>query len=378
MKYDVLVKGGTVIDPAQGIDDERDVALSDGKVAAVERGIDEAQAREVVDASGLIVSPGLIDMHVHAYPGVCCYGLEPDSTNIERGVTTAVDCGSAGARTFPAFRKYFVERADTRLYALLNISAMGIISDKVGELFDMRWADVDEAIEAGRKNRDVVLGIKVRLSSHVIAKEDKLDALKRGIEAAEGIGGLVMVHVGDVETPLEKLTALMRPGDVVTHAFRQWGGIASADGEIVDEIKEARERGIVFDLGHGGGSCSFETVEMALADGFPPDTISSDVSTLSVEGPVFDLVTTMSKFLHFGMSLQDVVRRVTEAPARVMGLDGGLGTLGLGGAGDVTVLSLNEGDHELTDAQGTAVRARLKLKPVTVIRGGKIYRPWRQ
>lgn len=376
MKYDVLIKGGTVIDPAQGVDGVRDVALADGKVAAVEQGIDEGQAAEVVDASGLIVTPGLIDMHVHAYPGVCCYGLEPDSTNIDRGVTTAVDCGSAGARTFPAFRKYFIERADTRLYALLNISAMGIISEKIGELFDMRWADVDEAVQVGRENVDTVLGIKVRLSSHVIAEADKLDALKRGIEAAEGFGGLVMVHVGDVETPLETLTALLRPGDVVTHAFRQWGGVADADRELADEIKEARERGVVFDVGHGRGSCSFETVEMALADGFPPDTISTDVSTISVEGPVFDLVTTMSKFLHFGMSLHDVVRRVTESPARVMGLDDGLGTLRPGATGDVTVMSVDEGDYEFTDAEGSTVQARLKLNPVRVVKDGRVYRPW--
>ena len=226
------------------------------------------------------------------------------------------------------------------------------------------------------ENVDTVLGIKVRLSSHVIAEADKLDALKRGIEAAEGFGGLVMVHVGDVETPLETLTALLRPGDVVTHAFRQWGGVADADRELADEIKEARERGVVFDVGHGRGSCSFETVEMALADGFPPDTISTDVSTISVEGPVFDLVTTMSKFLHFGMSLHDVVRRVTESPARVMGLDDGLGTLRPGATGDVTVMSVDEGDYEFTDAEGSTVQARLKLNPVRVVKDGRVYRPW--
>ena len=183
--HDILIKGGTVIDPSQGIHDVRDVAITDGKIAAAEGSIDDGACTEVIDAGGLIVTPGLIDMHVHAYPGVCCYGLEPDVTNIARGVTTAMDCGSAGARTFPAFRQYFIERSETRLYALLNISTMGIISPKIGELVDMRWADVEETAEAGRLNRDVVLGVKVRLSSDVVAMDDKLAALKRGVEAAE-------------------------------------------------------------------------------------------------------------------------------------------------------------------------------------------------
>ena len=374
--YDMLIKGGTVVDPSQGIHDVRDVAIEDGKIAAIEALIDEGASREVIQVKGLIVTPGLIDMHVHAYPGVCCYGLEPDVTNIARGVTTAMDCGSAGARTFPAFRQYFIERAETRLYALLNISTMGIISSKIGELVDMRWADVEETAEVGRLNRDVVLGVKVRLSGDVVSMDDKLDALKRGVEAAEAFEGIVMIHVGDKETPLETLTAHLRPGDVVTHAFRQWGGVAGADREVVDELREARDRGIVFDVGHGAGSCSFDTIETALANEFLPDTISSDVSTISVEGPVFDLVTTMSKFLHFGMSLFDVVRCTTQAPARVIGLGEGLGTLRPGANGDVTILSLDEGDFTFTDAEGNTTQARRKFRPVITIKGGRVYRPW--
>jgi len=374
--YDMLIKGGTVVDPSQGIHTVRDVAISDGKIAAVDASIDESTSSEVIEAGGLIVTPGLIDMHVHAYPGVCCYGLEPDVTNIARGVTTAMDCGSAGARTFPAFRQYFIERAETRLYALLNISTMGIISSKIGELVDMRWADVEETAEAGRANRDVVLGVKVRLSGDVVAMDDKLDALKRGVEAAESFGGIVMIHVGDKETPLETLTAHLRPGDVVTHAFRQWGGVAGADREVVAELREARGRGIIFDVGHGAGSCSFDTIETALAHDFLPDTISSDVSTISVEGPVFDLVTTMSKFLHFGMSLYDVIRCTTQVPAQVMGLGEGLGTLRPGAIGDVTIMSLDEGEFAFTDAEGNTTQARQKFSPVNTIKGGRVYRPW--
>ncbi len=373
--YDLLIKGGTVIDAALALNDVRDLAIADGKVAAIDEHID-GDARDEVDADGLIVAPGLIDMHMHAYWGVCCYGLEPDAINIARGVTTAMDCGSAGARTFPHFRRTVMERADTRLYALLNISAMGIISPVIGELFDMRWARVDDAGEIGRQNRDLILGIKVRLSHHTIFLDDKLDALKRAIAAAAIFDGIVMVHVGDIETPLETLTKHLRPGDVVTHAFRQWGGVVSAERTVTDEIRQAQANGIVFDVGHGGGSCSFDTIETALAQGFYPDTISSDVSTLSVEGPVYDQVTTMSKFLHFGIPLEDVVRLSTLAPAQKMGIAEDLGSLAVGTTADISILSVDEGEYTFMDAERKTTSATKKINSVETVKDGKLYRDW--
>jgi len=218
MAYDLLIRGGTVIDTSQGLNDVRDVALSDGKVAAVEEGIPESLARETLDASDLIVTPGLLDLHVHVFWGATHYGIEPDTGNVEKGVTTAVDAGSAGAGTFPAFRRHVLERADTRLYALLNISAMGMISPKIGELEDLRWADVEAAVETGRANRDYVLGIKARLSVNLAGEQD-VEVLKRAIEAAEALDRFVMIHVGNTKTPLDELAAMLRPGDVVTHSF---------------------------------------------------------------------------------------------------------------------------------------------------------------
>lgn len=373
--YDLLIRGGTVIDATQGLNDVRDVAMSDGKIAAVGKSID-GDAQEVVDATGLIVTPGLIDMHMHAYWGVCCYGLEPDAINIAKGVTTAMDCGSSGARTFPHFRRTVMERVDTRIYALLNISAMGIISPVIGELYDMQWARVDDAGNMGRQNSDLVLGIKVRLSHHTIFMADKLDALKRAIAAAEMFDGMVMVHVGDVETPLETLTKHLRPGDAVTHAFRQWGGVVSADRMVVDEIRDAQKSGIIFDVGHGGGSCSFDTIETALSQGFYPDTISSDVSVISVEGPVFDQVTTMSKFLHYGIPLEDVVRLSTQAPAAKMGLGDDLGSLKVGTTADVSILSVDDGDYTFMDAERKTTTATQKINSVKTVKDGKIYRDW--
>ena len=376
MAYDLLIKGGTVVDPSQGLNSGRDVALSNGKVAAVEERITESLAAEVLDASGLIVTPGLLDLHIHAFWGVSHFGIDPDPGNVAKGVTTALDVGSSGARTFPAFRKYVLERADTRLYALLNISSIGMISPKVGELEDLRWADVEEAVEIGRANRDYVLGIKARLSTNIAGDQD-VDALKRAIEAAEALDGFVMIHVGGTSTSLEKLVEMLRPGDVVTHSFHgRSEGVLDDSGRVLEGIREAQARGIVFDIGHGGGSFSFDTAEKALSQGLFPGNISSDLHIYNIEGPVFDQITTLSKFVHLGMSLEEVIRLSTEATAGTMGVSDRLGTLKVGAEGDVTVMRLDEGQFTFTDSLGVSVEGRQRLTHVRTVRGGKIYRPW--
>jgi dihydroorotase len=376
MSYDLLIKGGTVIDPSQGLNAIRDVALSDGKVAAVGKGISESLATEVVDATGLIVTPGLMDLHVHVFWGASHYGIEPDFGNIARGVTTALDAGSSGAHTFAAFRRYVLERAETRLYALLNISAMGMISPKIGELEDLRWADVQDAIEVGRANRDYILGIKARLGQVQAARND-VDALKRAIAAADVLGGFVMIHVGNTTRPLEELVSMLRPGDVVTHAFHGHPhGVLDGSGRVFDGLKEAQRRGVIFDIGHGAGSFSFGVAEKALADGFFPGNISSDLHVYNVEGPVFDQVTTISKFLHLGMSLEDVIRLSTATTAQAMGLGDKLGALKVGAEGDVTLMRLEEGDFTLTDSMKVSVQAKQRLTHVRTIRAGRVYKPW--
>ena len=376
MTYDLLIKGGTVVDPSQGLNAVRDVALSGGKVAAIEDGLPESKATEVVDAAGLIVTPGLMDLHVHAYWGVSHFGIDQDVGSIAKGVTTALDVGSAGALTFQGFRRWVLEGSDTRLFALLNISGMGMISPKIGELEDLRWADVGDAVRVGRENADFVVGIKARLS-RLVAGDHDVEALHRAKEAAEAIGGMLMVHVGDTKTPLEELTAMLRPGDAVTHSFHgNKHGILDGSGRVFEGIREAQRRGVIFDIGHGAGSFSFDTAEKALADGFYPGNISSDLHVYNIEGPVHDQVTTLSKFMHLGMSMEDVVRLSTETTAKTLGMDGKLGTLRVGAAGDVALLRLEEGKFALTDSKGVSVEARRKLTHVRTIMGGRVYRPW--
>ena len=379
-----------MVDPSQGLNGHRDIALTGGKVAAVEDSIPADQAKEVLDANGLIVTPGLIDLHVHAYWGACTYGVDPDVSNLANGVTTALDAGSAGALTFRGFRKHTIEKAQTRLFALLNISAMGIPSPVIGELEDLRWADVDLAIEAGLANRDYVKGVKARLGRHILGESNDVEALKRAVEAAEGFGGLVMTHVGNSPTTLPKLMSMLRPGDVVTHAFHGFeDGVLEESGAVVEGMKEAQARGVVIDVGHGGGSFSFKSAEKALANDVLPDTISTDISTFTIEGPVYDFATTLTKFMHFGMSLEEVVRRSTETPAHVLGLAGTIGTLKVGAEGDVTVMREEEGRFPLVDRlspmtrmgntrweAGTCMQASRRLVHVHTVKGGALYRPW--
>ena len=330
----------------------------------------------MIDASGLLVTPGLLDLHVHVFWGASHYGLSPDPANIGRGVTTALDAGSAGARTFPAFRKYVLERSLTRLYALLNISAMGMISPKIGELEDLRWADVEEAVETGRANRDRVLGIKVRLSTAQAGDSD-VEALKRAIAAAETLGVFVMIHVGRTHTPLEQLVSMLRPGDVVTHSFHgREEGILDDAGRVREGVWEAQRRGIIFDVGHGRGSFSFDTVEKALSQGFYPGNISSDLHVYNIEGPVFDHLNVLSKFIHLGMSLDDVIRLTTETAAKTMGNGDRLGTLKIGAEADVTIMALEEGRFTFTDSMGVSVQGGQRLRHVRTVRAGRVYRPW--
>ena len=373
MTYDLILKGGTVVDPSQGLHAVRDVALSKGVVAAVEPDIVDGSAQELFDARGLIVTPGLIDLHVHVFWGASQYGINPDPVHIACGVTTVLDAGSSGARTFPAFRRYVIERSKTRVFALLNISSMGMVTG-YGGLEDPRWANVDEAVAVGHKNRDAILGIKAR-----IPPQDEMsyvEIVRRGLKAAEMLGGFFMLHTGGPSVPFERLVDMLRPGDVATHSFRGGSFILDNSGRVHDRVREAQRRGVVFDIGHGGGSFAVDTARKALDQDFKPSTISSDLHIGNVEGPVFDLVTTLSKFLHLGLSLDEVIERSTHVPAKILGVPDELGTLKVGARGDITLLRLDEGRFKLTDAPRESVEARQRLSHVVTFRAGRRYRQW--
>ena len=376
-RYDLLIRGGRVMDSSQGLSAERDIAISGRRIAQLAARIDETEARQVLNASGMIVTPGLIDIHVHVYDGVAPLGIPADPNCIAKGVTTAVDAGSAGAHTLPGLRKYVISVADTRIYVLLNISVVGqstLSTDNPwGELLDLRYANPKLAVRTIEQNRDVIVGVKIRLTRNITGDHD-IKALGLAREAADAVGLPLMVHIGGSFSPLRDILAMMKKGDIVTHSFRGGeGGILDARNRVLPEVRAAIARGVHLDIGHGAGSFSFDTAEKALRQEVVPGTISSDLHQFNVNGPVFDLATTLSKFLQLGLSLEQVIERATTNPATVFGFPNGLGTLRRGGEADVAVFSLLEGNFEFTDSLGAKRKGHQKLLPVATVKGGKIY-----
>ena len=375
--YDLLLAGGTLLDPAEGTRAATNIAFAAGNVAAVGPHLSAADAKDTVDCSGRIVAPGMIDLHVHVFWGVSHYGIEPDPHCVAKGVTTAVDAGSAGADTFPGFRKYVIDVSATRLFAQLNISSQGMLTAEIGELDDLRYASVPKAIAMIERHRDVILGVKVRLTRNsIVSRESGIRPLYLAREAADAVRLPIMVHPQDAWCDsLDDILAVMRGGDILTHCFHgDSHGILDGDGKVRRSVREAIERGVIFDVGHGRGSFSWEVAERALEQGIGPTTISSDLHVYNVDGPVYDLATTVSKFLHLGLSLEDALHKVTATPARVLGMADQIGTLRVGAWGDAVVFDLQQGQFELHDARGETRVGRQRLVPTAVVRGGKLYR----
>ena len=378
MKYDLLIQGGTLVDPAQGVNAVRDVVFVDGEVTDVGENLAATEAREVIDASGLYVTPGLIDVHVHVFPGVSFLGVEPDPTCLARGVTTVVDAGSAGADTFPGFRKYVIEVSQTRILAQLNISSQGMLSRHVGEFALPEYADVDACCRMIEQHRDLILGVKVRLTKNsIVAQSAGMTPLHRAREAADAAGLPIMVHPqaagGD---SIDDILKVMKKGDILTHTFHGSAcGIMDGDsGKVRASVLDAIERGVILDVGHGAGSFSWDVVEAAMAEGVLPMTISSDLHTGNINGPVYDLANVLTKFLHLGLSLDDVLARVTSVPAAAVLMQDRIGTLAPGAWGDAVVFELREGTYNLEDCHGGVRTGMRSLEPVIVIKAGRVYR----
>jgi dihydroorotase len=374
--HDLVVAGGHVLCPATGVDAVADVAIDDGRIAAVGAGL---AGRERVEAGGLLVVPGLIDLHVHVYEGVSHYGIDADTHLLRRGTTTGVDVGSAGAETFPGLRRMVIERARTRIYAYLHIAVEGMISVLVGELEDLRWASPEDCVRVAEANRDVIAGVKLRAGYQMVGPDPR-PALALALQAADELALPLMVHVIDMGMPLPELLARLRPGDVVTHCYHgNDGGLLDRAGQVWPEAFAARERGILFDVGHGGGSFTWRVARAALAQGFPPDTISSDIHAHNHAGPVHDLPRTLSKLLHLGLPLREVIAAATERAGAHLAhvAPAGLGTLARGAPGDLSLLerqrgrfALVDGEHRLSD--GVTEYAEERLVARSVVRAGTL------
>jgi dihydroorotase len=376
LTYDLLLKGGTLIDPGQSIHSRMDVAFAGGKVSALGSDLSRSEAAEVLDCAGGVVAPGMIDLHVHVFWGVSYLGIEADPNCIGKGVTTAVDAGSAGADTFPGFRKYVIDVSQTRLLAQLNIASQGMLTEGVGELHDLQYANVARAVAMIERHRDVILGVKVRLTRHSIVGEAAgLRPLHLAREAADTAGLPIMVHPQAAWCDsLDDILAVMRSGDILTHCYHGMEcGILDAGGRVRNSVHEAMERGVIFDVGHGAGSFQWDVAEQALGQGVQPQTISSDLHVFNVNGPVYDLATTVNKFVELGLSLDQALEKVTAAPARAIRMSEQIGTLKRGAWGDAVVFDLQEGEFEFWDSAQQVRVGRQRLVPKTVIRAGKVY-----
>jgi dihydroorotase len=375
MPYDLILAGGHVIDPSQNLDGVMDVAFAGGRVARVGRDL-AREGAEVRDVSGHIVTPGLIDLHTHVYVHGTSLGIDAEAFARGSGVTTAVDTGSAGPGNFMGFRRHVIERSEVRILAYLHVSHAGIygFSERVmvGESEEMRLMNPIDAVAVADANRDVIVGIKVRVGKHSSGTQGTAP-LEIALQVAEETGLPLMAHIDHPPPSYEEVVSRLRPGDVLTHAFRPFPNApVTAQGTVKQVVLAARDSGVYFDIGHGKGSFSFRTARTMLANGFLPDTISSDVHALCINGPAYDQVTTLSKFLCLGVPLAEVIAASTVNAAKILKRPE-LGSLRPGAPGDATILSVIEGRFDYEDVVGEHLEGDRRIVADGVVIAGRMW-----
>ena len=378
MTHDLILKNARVIDPSQNHDGIADVGFADGRVSGFGAGLAAGPATVVRDMAGAILTPGLIDLHTHVYWGGSAISIDADEFCRVSGVTTSVDTGSAGPGNFAGFRRHVIERSEARILAYLHVSFAGIYAYAanvmVGESEDMRMMAPRDAVDVAEANRDVIVGIKVRVG-RLASGSQGTAPLDIALQVAEETGLPLMAHIDHPPPSYEEVLAMLRPGDVLTHAFRPFpNSPVTAQGAIKPAVRAARERGVLFDIGHGKGSFAFKTARAMLAGGFLPDTISSDVHQLCINGPAFDQVTTMSKMLCLGMSLTQVVAASTvNAAVALRRME--YGSLKVGSLGDATIIAVRDGAFDYVDVRGEHMTGAQRITSEGVVLRGKWWHP---
>ena len=386
-KYDLVIKGGNLLDPSQSLKGRSDIGIRWGVIEAIETDIPVARASKTIDASGKLVTPGLVDLHCHVYPYGSAIGIPADELVQFQGTTTVVSAGDAGVNNLAALRRFIVAQTRARMYAFVHIANNGLSAFPVAELYNIDNAQTEACAMALAENPDFLIGVKVRMSENVIFKHG-LEPLKRGIQACEMCGwpAKMMVHIGGVETKelMSQILDLLRPGDVLTHAYSGFPNMSNVftnivqDGKLLPAALAAKQRGVIFDVGHGGGSFDFTVAEVAIPGGCTPDTLSSDIHVFSGNSPGIPfLPNVMSKFMAMGFSLEQVVTMATSAPAKIINRAPKIGTLQLGAPGDVTIMELVEGPVSFLDTRNNKREGKAYLKPFqTVINGVPFGRPY--
>jgi dihydroorotase len=356
----------------------RDVGFKDGRVAAVEADISPAAAAEVVDVTGKLVAPGLIDLHGHFAHRIYPYRADPDSYCLAVGVTTAVDAGSVGWANFQGFRDYVIRRVDTRMYAFVHLSTLGLTTLTtmgIPDLEDFRWARAEEAIRCIRENREMVLGVKVRLSPTGTTAANAVPAMEMARRVADETDSKMMVHVMESPLPLDQVFGYLKPGDIATHILHgDVHNVLDETGRVRQHVREAQQRGVVFDTAGAMRHCSISVSRAVIEQGLLPDTISTDRNQPRHGSVNYDLLEQMTIFLELGVPLDEVVKMVTANASAAIGRDE-LGTLRPGSIGDAAVLELEEGDFGFEDGLGNSLRASRRFASVLTVKDGARWRP---
>lgn len=377
-----LLRGGDVYDGAGEQARRMDVRVRGATVTEIGLNLAPGGDEVIFDAAGLLVTPGLVDLHAHVFSGVGRWSLDPEQAGLATGVTTLLDTGTAGALTYAAFARHVIAHANEDVFALLNIALIGCLQGypdeppaNIGELADARLAHAPSAIACIEANRDRIVGVKVRLTASLAdhRPENEWAGLRAAREAADATGLPLMVHHANSNVPLPDLLAHLRAGDIYTHLYHPHVDSGfDENGAPTPEMLTARARGVVFDVGHGKGAFSWPVAEAACQKhGFWPDTISTDLHQFNVRGPVYDLPTTMSKFRHLGMPLDAIVRATTSAPADAMRRGDNFGRLLPGRPADITLLKIENGAWPLEDVLGEVRTADARLVPVHVFKRGR-------
>jgi dihydroorotase len=376
--YDLIIKGGRVIDPAQNIDGVMDVAVEGGKIAKVTPDIPNKEAKRVRNAAGKIVTPGLIDVHTHVYDGVIENGVSPDDLGVKQGVTTVVDCGSAGWATFGGFPKYVIPSAKTTVYCLLHIGSFGLSSTP--ELWypeEINPAAFEACVVA---NPGLIRGVKIRVVGKLIASRGA-EIVKIAKDTAKKVGLPLMVHIGDPNnwvpaTVTKDLLPLLEKGDILTHIYSGLqGGVLQANGKVLPEFDEARKRGVLFDVAHGRNNYNYSVARRMIVMGYLPNTLSTDTVRASLPGPVYGLMVTMSKFIALGIPFEKEIAMVTINSARTVHIDDRKGSLKPGMDADISVLELKSGKWRILDFNNEVLNMDKMVTPFLTVKAGELITP---
>jgi len=373
--YDLLIKNGRVIDPAQNLDGKLDVAISGDKIAKVARDIPSGESQEVFDAKDRIVTPGLIDIHSHVYDSVSWFSVEPDDAGVKQGVTTVVDGGSAGQIIFKGLTKYIIPAFRTTVLCFLHLASMG--QSILPEFRLWEDIDVDATTATIESNRDVIRGIKLRMVGDLVVS-DGVKIVKIAKDITKKFGMPIMVHIGHADkrispTLTQELLTMMDPGDILSHVFTaEMGGVTRPDGTIMPELKEAKQRGVVLDLGHGRANFSFDVARKAIAQGILPTTLSNDLTIPSLTDLIYGMTVTMSKLMALGLSLNQVVEMTTINPARAINTEDRRGSLKPGMDADISIMELLSGTWKLEDTARKAIEVNTLIAPTMTVKLGQL------